>query len=232
MSHPEHKCDPVLGEQVHANLLKLGIETPVLSGHLIKNNPTLAVEAISTNITAIMSILGLDLKDDSLCDTPNRVAKMYVNEIFWGLNYNKFPKCTAVENKMKYNGSYVLERGISVLSTCEHHFQNIVGTACVAYVPNKHVLGLSKLNRIVEFFSKRPQVQERLTQQIMETIKYVAKTEDVAVYIKAQHFCVKARGIQDGNCDTITFAGSGVFGDNVNVKSDARREFLADCRYE
>lgn len=231
MSHPQHKSDPKLGAEVNAHLRKLGIETPVLTRVIVNNNPELAIKTIETNMLAIMTTLGLDLKDDSLQDTPSRVAKMYVNEIFWGLDYNKFPKCTAVENKMNYNGSYVLERGISVLSTCEHHFQNIVGTACVAYVPNKHVLGLSKLNRIVEFFSKRPQVQERLTQQIMETIKYVAKTEDVAVYIKAQHFCVKARGVQDGNCDTITFAGSGVFGDNVNVNSDARREFLADCRY-
>ena len=174
------KCDPELGRKVNEHLLSLGLETP-MSRVRDEFNSEEAIEKIQNNVKNIMFELGLDLKDDSLRDTPERVAQMYVNEIFWGLDYDRFPKCTKIKNSMNYRGSFVLERNINVQSYCEHHFIVIDGVASVAYIPNDYVLGLSKLNRIVQFFSKRPQVQERLTEQVRATIAFVAKTEDVAV---------------------------------------------------
>jgi GTP cyclohydrolase I len=148
---------------------------------------------------------------------------MYVNEIFYGLNYDYFPKCTAIENKMKTNGSFLLEKNINVQSNCEHHFVVIDGLATVAYIADKKLLGLSKLNRIVQFFAKRPQVQERLTEQIRATIQYVAQTDDVAVYVDAKHWCVKSRGIQDQTSSTVTLSVGGVFAEKT---SEIRKEFL------
>ncbi len=218
------KCDPTLGRLVGKHLVRLGLETPTTQ--VRKNfDGEKAIESIKNNMTNIMESLGLDLEDDSLQDTPERVAQMFVNEIFWGLDYDRFPKCTKIENKMNYKGSFVLERNINVQSYCEHHFVVIDGVASVAYLPNKYVLGLSKLNRIVQFFSKRPQVQERLTEQIRATIAFVAETEDVAVQIDGAHFCVKSRGIQDLRSTTATFAASGVF-----AEGSQRQEFLAGCR--
>jgi GTP cyclohydrolase I len=146
---------------------------------------------------------------------------MYVNEIFWGLDYEAFPKCTTVNNKMKYN-EMVVERNVNVQSNCEHHFVVIDGLATVAYVPKDRVLGLSKINRIVEYFSKRPQIQERLTEQIFHTLQFILDTEDVAVMIDAQHYCVKSRGVEDTGSSTVTCRLGGGF------KSDqaARTEFL------
>jgi GTP cyclohydrolase I len=172
-----------------------------------------------------MEILGLDLTDDSLMETPNRVSKMYVNEIFWGLDYENFPKCTAVDNKMKYD-EMVVEKDITVMSNCEHHFVIIDGLATVAYLPNKKVLGLSKMNRIVEFFAKRPQIQERLTNQIAAALQFILETEDVAVTINASHYCVKARGVEDYNSSTITSFLGGKFRTDTLVRS----EFLALSR--
>ena len=169
-----------------------------------------------------MTILGLDLKDDSLIDTPKRVAKMYVNEIFWGLDYDAFPKATVVENKMNYN-EMIVERNISVQSNCEHHFVVIDGLATVAYVPEKNVLGLSKINRIVEYFCKRPQIQERLTEQIYHALSYILETDNVAVMIDAQHYCVKSRGVEDTGSSTITSR----LGGNFKNYPEVRAEFLS-----
>lgn len=225
MSHPAHKSDANLGIQVHEYLVSKGLETPITAKVLADNEEK--IEAIKGHFTEIMDILGLDLRDDSLIDTPKRVAKMYVNEIFWGLDYTKFPKCTAIDNKMEYNDSFVLERNINVQSNCEHHFVVIDGVATVAYIPHKKVLGLSKLNRIVEFFSKRPQVQERLTEQIKAAIEFITESQDVAVYIDAAHYCVKSRGIQDTGSRTVTLACGGVF---AAQNSEIRKEFLAIAR--
>ena len=219
--HPSYKNDSDLGKRVNQNLIDLGLETPVTDK--VKGVSTVKIEQIAPHFREIMEILGLDLTDDSLCDTPNRVAKMYVNEIFYGLDYSKFPKCTAIENKMKANGSFLLEKNINVQSNCEHHFVVIDGLATVAYLPDKKLLGLSKLNRIVQFFAKRPQVQERLTEQIRATIQFVAETKDVAVYIDAKHWCVKSRGIQDQTSSTVTLSVGGVFAED---NSETRREFL------
>ena len=220
------KTDAALGEQVHEHLIKVGLETPMNYEQVqVKNE--VKIEKIAKHFTAIMEELGLDLTDDSLIDTPNRVAKMYTREIFQGLNYDYFPKCTKIENKMSMNNSFVLERNINVQSNCEHHFVVIDGRATVAYIPRKTILGLSKLNRIVQFFSKRPQVQERLTEQIAETISYITGSPDVALYIEGVHYCVKSRGIQDVTSSTMTLATRGVFAEE---KSELRREFMNSAR--
>lgn len=184
------------------------------------------IELIREKFVEIMEILGLDLTDDSLADTPRRVAKMYVKELFSGLNEANFPKMTVLENKMKYDQMIVVQN-IEVLSCCEHHFQTIEGAATVAYIPNRKVLGLSKLNRVVDFFSRRPQVQERLTKQIADCLQEVLKTEHVAVHINAKHYCVIARGIQDANSSTVTSDLRGHF----KSKEETRKEFLMHCRH-
>jgi GTP cyclohydrolase I len=218
MSYNKTKTDPELGKQVHEHLVKMGVETPIKKRNLDRKEQ---IDIIEGNFAEIMRALGLDLTDDSLIDTPKRVAKMYVNEIFWGLDYDSFPKCTTVDNKMKYN-EMVVERNVNVQSNCEHHFVVIDGLATVAYVPKDKVLGLSKINRIVEYFSKRPQIQERLTEQIFHTLQFILGTEDVAVMIDAQHYCVKSRGVEDTGSSTVTSRLGGGF------KNDpaARAEFL------
>lgn len=218
MSFNKNKADPELGKKVHDHLIKMGVETPVKPNGLSRTDK---IEIIEKKFTDIMTALGLDLSDDSLVETPKRVAKMYVGEIFWGLDYEAFPKCTTVDNKMNYN-EMVVERNVSVQSNCEHHFVIIDGLATVAYVPKARVLGLSKINRIVEYFSKRPQIQERLTEQIFHTLQFILDTEDVAVMIDAQHYCVKSRGVEDTGSSTVTSRLGGGF------KTDpaARAEFL------
>jgi GTP cyclohydrolase I len=222
MSYNKTKTDPELGLKVHEHLVKMGVETPTTSGHMSRVGK---IELIEKSFSHIMQVLGLDLADDSLIETPKRVAKMYVNEIFWGLDYEAFPKCTTVDNKMKYN-EMVCERNVNVQSNCEHHFVVIDGLATVAYVPKDRVLGLSKINRIVEYFSKRPQIQERLTEQIFHTLQFILDTEDVAVMIDAQHYCVKSRGVEDTGSSTVTTRLGGGF------KSDpaARAEFYQIAR--
>jgi len=222
MSYNKTKTDPELGQLVHEHLVKMGVETPIKERNLDRKEK---IDIIAGNFTEIMRTLGLDLTDDSLIDTPKRVAKMYVNEIFWGLDYEAFPKCTTVDNKMKYN-EMVCERNVNVQSNCEHHFVVIDGLATVAYVPKQRVLGLSKINRIVEYFSKRPQIQERLTEQIFHTLQFILDTEDVAVMIDAQHYCVKSRGVEDTGSSTVTSRLGGGF------KTDpaARAEFYQIAR--
>jgi len=218
MSFNKNKCDPELGRQVHEYLVKMGVETPTVDNGLSRTDK---VEIIERKFRDIMEALGLDLSDDSLIDTPKRVAKMYVGEVFWGLDYDAFPKCTTVDNKMNYN-EMVVERNVSVQSNCEHHFVIIDGLATVAYVPKQKVLGLSKINRIVEYFSKRPQIQERLTEQIFHTLQFILETEDVAVVINARHYCVRSRGVEDTGSSTVTSRLGGGF------KTDpaARAEFM------
>ena len=222
MSFDKTKTDPVLGQKVHEHLVSVGVETPVVDNGLSRKEK---IDKIENYFDHIVSTLGLDLEDDSLIDTPKRVAKMYVNEIFWGLDYDAFPKATVVENKMQYN-EMVVEKGVSVQSYCEHHFVNIDGLATVAYVPNKKVLGLSKMNRIVEYFSRRPQIQERLTEQIYHALSFILETENVAVMIDAKHFCVKSRGVEDTQCSTVTSRLGGGFKSDPEV----RAEFLALAR--
>ena len=178
------------------------------------------IEAISGHFRQIMDILGLDLNDDSLNGTPRRVAKMYVNEVFSGLNPANKPKIALFDNKYQYS-QMLVEKNITVYSNCEHHFVPIIGKAHVAYVSSGKVIGLSKLNRIVQYYSQRPQVQERLTIQIANELKSVLETDDVAVVIDAAHLCVSSRGVKDISSTTITAEYSGVFLDN-----NRKNEFL------
>ena len=219
MAFDKTKTDPSLGQKVHEHLISVGVETPVIDNGLSRKEK---IEKIEKHFDEIVTILGLDLKDDSLIDTPKRVAKMYVNEIFWGLDYDAFPKATVVENKMDYN-EMIVERNISVQSNCEHHFVVIDGLATVAYVPEKNVLGFSWINRIVEYFCKRPQIQERLTEQIYHALSYILETDNVAVMIDAQHYCVKSRGVEDTGSSTITSR----LGGNFKNYPEVRAEFLS-----
>ncbi|MDC3242440.1 GTP cyclohydrolase I FolE, partial [Flavobacteriaceae bacterium] len=178
------------------------------------------ISRITDDVEHIMETLGLDLTDDSLNGTPNRVAKMFVNEIFAGLNPENKPKASTFDNKYNY-GEMLVEKNITVYSTCEHHLLPIVGKAHVAYISNGSVVGLSKMNRIVDFFAKRPQVQERLTIQIVEELQKVLNTKNVACVIDAKHLCVNSRGIRDIESSTVTSEFGGEF-KNINIK----REFL------
>jgi len=216
MSYNKTKTDPELGQQVHEHLVKMGVETPTVPNTLDRKDK---IERIEEHFTAIMKYLGLDLTDDSLIDTPKRVAKMYVNEIFWGLDYDAFPKCTTVDNKMKYD-EMVVERNINVQSNCEHHFVVIDGLATVGYIPKKKVLGLSKINRIVEYFAKRPQIQERLTEQVYYALQYILDTTNIGVVIDAKHYCVKSRGVEDVGSSTVTSKLGGVFKSDPAVRAE------------
>ena len=216
MSFNKSKTDPELGLRVHEYLVKMGVETPVINNGLSRGDK---IDIIEAKFTDIMTALGLDLTDDSLIETPKRVAKMMVTETMWGLDFEAFPKCTAVDNKMQYN-EMVVERNINVQSNFEHHFVVIDGLATVAYVPNKKVLGLSKINRIVEYFSKRPQIQERLTEQIFYALQFILETNDVAVMIDAQHYCVKSRGVEDTGSSTVTTRLGGGFKSDPEVRNE------------
>lgn len=221
------KSDVKLGHLVHQHLIDVGLQTPIDNSFANQFTENAKIGVISSHLASVLQTLGFDLTDDSLEETPKRVAKMFVNDLFWGLDPDKFPKCTSVQNKMKYENSFVLSKGVTVNSTCEHHLVTIDGFATVAYIPGEQVIGLSKINRIVQYFSKRPQIQERLTEQIAETISFITKSPDVAVYIDAKHYCTVSRGIQDANSSTITFASRGAF---RQANSEVRREFLAIAR--
>jgi GTP cyclohydrolase I len=228
MSLDKRKCDPELGLRVQKYLESIGMDTPTkpdqvhISGTVGEYRPLSVKERIAqieTHMKDIMTVLGLDLSDDSMCDTPNRVAKMYVAELFYGLDTDTFPKCTVVDNKMQYD-EMVMEKSINVTSFCEHHFQPITGSATIAYIPNEKVLGLSKLNRVTDYFCRRPQVQERLTGQIFHALQFILETENVAVLIDAEHGCVKNRGIQDYHSHTVTSKLGGAFKDDPATRAE------------
>ena len=228
MSYNPTKCDPALGKQIEKYLVEKGVHTPTSHNGLAIQEK---IDIIEDRFRDIMVTLGLDMTDDSLTDTPTRVAKMYVKEVFWGLDPNAFPKCTAVQNKMQYD-EMVVEK-CTIMSGCEHHLVYF-GTAhnprelgCwIAYIPKDKVIGLSKLSRVAEYFSRRPQIQERLTEQIYHALSYILGTDDVAVVIKAQHFCVLTRGVEDPNSFTITSKLGGEFMSDPNTRS----EFMALAR--
>ena len=202
-------------------LVEAGLETPLIPTGL---NNDQKYERLKSLFTDVVSTLGLDLNDDSLAETPHRIAKMYVREIFSGLDYGNFPKISVIDNKMNVD-EMVTVSNISVTSTCEHHFVTIDGSAKVAYIPKDKVIGLSKINRIVRFFAQRPQVQERLTQQVLLALQTLLGTQDVAVSINATHYCVKSRGIMDSNSYTSTTALGGTFKSNERT----RQEFLSQA---
>jgi GTP cyclohydrolase I len=201
---------------VRNTLIEKGLETPMVYTGLSNEEK---YEQIKVLMTDVVKTLGLDLEDDSLAETPHRIAKMYVHEIFSGLDYRQFPKLSLIDNKMGAS-EMVKVQNIDLTSTCEHHFVTIDGVAKVAYIPKDKIIGLSKINRIVRFFGQRPQVQERLTQQILVALQALLGTDDVAVSINATHYCVKSRGVQDTNSQTSTTALGGCFKENIHTRAE------------
>lgn len=207
-------------EEAGDDHLYSSIETPMRADAFAMEDDT-KIELIEKHFRHIMEIMGLDLTDDSLKGTPKRVAKMYIKEIFSGLDPKNKPDIALFDNKYKYD-QMLVEKDITVFSNCEHHFVPIYGKAHVAYISSGKVIGLSKLNRIVEYFSKRPQVQERLTVQIANELKEALQTEDIAVVIDAKHMCVQSRGVRDSASSTITAFYGGKFQNEAT-----KNEFLS-----
>ena len=210
------KTDSSLGYEVRKYLIKKGVETPIADINLGRDEK---IDLIRANMRTIIEVLGLDTKDDSISGTAERVAKMYIDELCSGLDYNRFPACTIFANKMGYN-QMVLQKDITFHSMCEHHFVNFHGLAQVGYIPNGNVVGLSKLNRIVNFFARRPQVQERLNEQIFYALEYILGTSDIAVLMQAEHLCVKSRGIHDQNSGMTTSKLGGGFYDISKLRNE------------
>jgi GTP cyclohydrolase I len=221
MAFQKNKVDADLGQRVHRHLISCGVETP-MNKELLYVDSGDKIEKIQHHFTEIWKTMGLDLSDDSLVETPKRMAKMWVLETMWGLMPENFPKCTAVDNKMNYD-EMVVERNINVQSQCEHHGVVIDGVATVAYIPNKKVLGLSKINRIVEYFAKRPQIQERLTEQVFHALQFILETDDVAVVVNARHYCVRSRGVEDVGSSTVTSKLGGCFKSDPSVRAEFMR---------
>lgn len=209
----------VLIDEMGDNHISTGVDTPMRPGAFDVSDAD-KIKAIEDHFKAIMDIMGLDLTDDSLKGTPHRVAKMYIKEIFQGLNPANKPKIALFENKYRYN-EMLVEKNISFYSNCEHHFVPIIGKAHVAYISSGKVIGLSKLNRLVEYYAKRPQVQERLTMQIGKELQQVLETDNVAVVIDAKHLCVASRGVEDDTSSTVTAFYGGAFNDD-----NKKNEFL------
>lgn len=201
---------------VRDQLIEKGLETPTIENNMTQDERYTRIKSL---MTEVMGTLGLNLQDDSLEETPHRIAKMYVYEIFSGLDYSNFPKIAMIDNKMNVD-EMVKVNEISLISSCEHHFVTIDGTAKVAYIPKGKIIGLSKINRLVRFFSQRPQVQERLTKQILVALQTLLETDDVAVSINATHYCVKSRGVMDVNSNTETTALGGSFKTNERTRAE------------
>ncbi|MEL4454695.1 GTP cyclohydrolase I FolE [Lutimonas vermicola] len=202
-------------DDIGDNHMLTGMDTPMKSTAFLISDEEKR-ERIAFHFTEIMDTLGLDLNDDSLKGTPERVAKMYIEEIFSGLDPKNKPEIALFENKYQYE-QMLVEKNISFYSNCEHHFVPIIGKAHIAYISSGKVIGLSKLNRVVQYFAKRPQVQERLTNQIARELQKVLKTEDVAVIIDAKHLCVSSRGIKDDTSTTVTAYYGGVFNTHEKI---------------
>jgi GTP cyclohydrolase I len=230
------KCDPSLGKLVREHLTSLGLEQVIDTP---ARDPQQARAAMKMGVEGFLAYMGLDLRDPSLQDTPNRVADMYVDELCVGLDYNNFPKCTSTPNgehaaktgRQAIPGGpsargqvdeMVIERNITTISLCEHHFQTITGVTHIAYLPGPKLLGISKLARVAVFFARRPQIQERMTEQIYAALSYILETKDVAVQQVAVHNCIRARGAMDPNSDMITSKMGGRFKENPST----RQEFL------
>ena len=213
----DNPSGPVPAPDAH---LPTGLRTPLRADAFVRTDEA-KIEAISGHFEAIMRELGLDLSDDSLAGTPRRVAKMYVQEWFKGLDPKHRPDVRMFDNRYEYH-QLLVERDITLFSCCEHHFVPIIGKAHVAYLPGSHVVGLSKLNRVVQYYARRPQVQERLTRQIAEELKQSLGTDDVAVLIEADHLCVMSRGVNDTSSSTLTSEYGGRFASDEAL----RREFL------
>jgi len=214
----------LIQEILNNGLYRSSIDTP-LREDAFELSDSEKIDKIEYHFAQIMDILGLDLEDGSLSGTPRRVAKMFVKEMFSGLNPKNKPQISLFDNKYGYK-KMLVEKDITLYSNCEHHFVPIIGKVHVAYIPHEQVIGLSKINRLVQYYAKRPQVQERLTVQIAEGLKEILGHNDVAVYVEADHLCVAARGIKDTSSKTVTVSYSGQF-ENENVK----QEFLSHIQH-
>lgn len=217
------KTDAVLGKKIHEHLVNLGLESP-FNFEKVAVDAATKIAAIKEKMVEILDIIGVDQTNDSVCDTANRVAKMYVNETMWGMDYNNFPKIMTFENKMGYN-EMVTERSSSD-SLCSHHLVPILGKVIISYIPKNKVIGLSKLNRIVEFFSRRPQEAERMTEQIAAALEYILETEDVAVFVEGTHLCVSWRGVGDSEGVTTTAHLGGSY-----MSQATRSEFMMVAKH-
>ena len=217
MKNAVEKMEKEQLELIGDNHISTNVETPLRHDAFVKSDQQ-KIEAIQKYFAKIMEELGLDLTDDSLSGTPYRFAKMYVKELFYGLDPSKKPKISTFNNKYGYK-KMLIEQNITIDSACEHHFLPIVGHAHIAYVPNKKVIGLSKINRLVDYYSHRPQVQERLCLQILKDLQQSLETDDVIVVINAKHLCVSSRGIKDKNSFTTTTEYGGVFED-INYRNE------------
>jgi GTP cyclohydrolase I len=214
------KTDPELGKKVRAHLINKGVESPIDYDVYDSTTPQEKIDRIESNMRDSLLAMGFDLTNDSVQDTPKRLAKMWVNETMYGLDYRRFPKVMTFENKFKSSGM-VIERDVQSMSLCSHHIVTIDGVANVAYIPGQRIIGLSKINRIVDYFSRRPQEAERLTLQIYHALEYILDTEDIAVFLTGVHYCVKSRGVIDTNSSTSTVKLGGVF----MTDSMVRKEF-------
>lgn len=208
-----YEKDPALGNQIAELLSTHGVDNPIISA--------MNYNQVSASLTQLITGLGISLADDSMAKTPERVARFFINELFYGLDYANFPKITFNDNKYGYHEP-VISQKISFKSTCEHHLVLINGYAYVSYIPNKQVIGLSKINRVVDFFAKRPQVQERATLQIFHTLQHVLQTEDVAVVLNATHHCITMRGVSDQDVKNMTYQFGGQF-KNPELKNEFMR---------
>lgn len=209
-----HNKDEFLGQVIHEMLLAKGVESPVFFDKV--NSRT---ELIQEKIKDVLELLGLDLSNASIIDSPKRIAKFFINELFYGLNYKNFPHITTTPNEYSYHNP-IFSQGIEFNSTCEHHLVTILGKAYIAYIPKDKVIGLSKINRVVDFFAKRPQVQERATRQIFFALQNILDTEDIAVAINAKHHCIVIRGVRNENTDNITVEFGGQFKEQQSLQNN------------
>jgi GTP cyclohydrolase I len=202
-----------LGDKIHQLLLKHNLENPILFGTIDKWADAKYIQLLETKLADFLKSLGFDLANESLINTPSRVVNLFIHELFYGLNYANFPDISATPNQFTYT-TPLWSEGISVSSTCEHHLVPIKGFAVVGYIPNSNIVGLSKINQVVDFFSHRPQVQERLTRQVFLALQEVLDTKSVAVAIKATHDCITERGIKDKDSQILTLEAGGRFATN------------------
>lgn len=213
------KCDPVLGKNVREYLIKMGVESPIDYSVYDSTTAEEKISVIEENMRKSLLAMGFDLSNDSVQDTPKRLAKMWVLETMKGLDYKNFPKVMTFENKFNSSGM-VIERNVKSMSLCSHHIVTIDGIAHVAYIPGKKIIGLSKINRIVDYFSRRPQEAERLTLQIYHALEYILETDDIAVFLTGVHYCVKSRGTNDVNSSTSTVKLGGAFMSDQLVRKE------------
>lgn len=214
-----NKTDPCLGIEVKNYLRRHNVESPIDFERYHQTTADEKVDRIAVLMKESLEIMGFDLSNDSVCDTPRRVAKMWVKEVMSGLDYNHFPRIMTFDNKFQSAGM-VVEKNVKSMSLCSHHLVTIDGVATVAYIPKSKVIGLSKINRVVEFFSRRPQEAERLTLQIFYALEYILETSDIAVYLNGVHYCVRARGVNDTDSSTATVKLGGVFHDDPQVRQE------------